>query len=528
MYVDSSRTYIGIVEDNNDPKKLGRCRIRVIDIFDEIPVQDIPWASPWKDLNGNGFNVPEKGKILTVIFDSGNIYKPEYVYAEHYNINLENKLKSLEGKNYTSMKSLIFDHKTQIYVNDEEGLKIDNVFTNLNLDKNGNILLNLRDNKSIITMGSVDADEEAVLGTTFMAWFDDFVSNLIGEQSGPYLGNLGAPVVANPALITILQRYREMRSKFVSKHVRISKNDNIIAQDREAIGQEGDSYRTSNTQNSISTINNDFYRPSSKIIDEETGDEVDYKPLGSSTPDNPANYNPADFRTSVEYDVPTSTLDRGKYENGKLPLNILLKSKWANGERSGKWVTTQIRGKDNAYLTKEAANAFDALFSLYESVVFPGKSPIIISDGYRTFSEQEACYRKYGAGFAAKPGTSNHGWALAVDIAGISSPFSTIKKNPKDRASAYRTPVYQWLFANSWKFGIYNPWTLRDGTKVDEYWHWEFHGNKGEPSLANKFAPAQYSDYSKVFTKQDEVVLRRNGVSQPSAPYLKDFLNRNA
>ena len=76
MYVDKSKTYVGLVEENIDPKKLGRCRVRVIDIFDEIPVDDIPWASPWKDLNGNSFNVPEKGKVVTVVFDSGNIYKP--------------------------------------------------------------------------------------------------------------------------------------------------------------------------------------------------------------------------------------------------------------------------------------------------------------------------------------------------------------------------------------------------------------------------------------------------------------------
>ena len=34
------------------------------------------------------------------------------------NVNLENKLKKLSGKDYTSMKSIIFDHKTQIFVND--------------------------------------------------------------------------------------------------------------------------------------------------------------------------------------------------------------------------------------------------------------------------------------------------------------------------------------------------------------------------------------------------------------------------
>ena len=40
MYVDKSRTYIGIVEENKDPKKIGRCRVRVIDIFDDIEYLD--------------------------------------------------------------------------------------------------------------------------------------------------------------------------------------------------------------------------------------------------------------------------------------------------------------------------------------------------------------------------------------------------------------------------------------------------------------------------------------------------------
>ena len=136
MYVDRSRTYIGVVEENEDPKKLGRCRIRVIDIFDDIPKSDIPWASPWKDLNGNSFNVPEIGKVVTVIFDSGNIYKPEFIYSEHYNINLENKLQKLNGSDYTSMKSLIFDHKTQIFVNDSEGLVIDHKMNQINITSN--------------------------------------------------------------------------------------------------------------------------------------------------------------------------------------------------------------------------------------------------------------------------------------------------------------------------------------------------------------------------------------------------------
>ena len=92
MKVEANKTYVGVVEDNNDPKKLGRVRVRVLDVFDNINVEDIPWATPSKDLNGNAFNLPEKGKVLLVIFDQGDEYKPEFISADHYNINLEKKL----------------------------------------------------------------------------------------------------------------------------------------------------------------------------------------------------------------------------------------------------------------------------------------------------------------------------------------------------------------------------------------------------------------------------------------------------
>jgi hypothetical protein len=252
MYVDRTRTYIGIVEDNEDPKKIGRCRIRVIDIFDDIPKDDIPWASPWKDLNGNEFNVPEKGKIVTVVFDSGNVYKPEYVYAEHYNTNLENKLQKLSGNAYTSMKAIIYDHKTQIYSNDDEGLMIDYKFHNINIKDN--IDINLKDNYTRINLGDAKSDQQAILGTNFMNWFDEFISNLLGEKSGPYLGNLGAPVVANPEFIEICQKYRALRDpKFLSNNVYITSNFVIStvsdkAPERPNDAKLGDNYKSTSNK----------------------------------------------------------------------------------------------------------------------------------------------------------------------------------------------------------------------------------------------------------------------------------------
>ena len=36
IQIEANKTYIAVVEDNDDPKKLGRVRARVLDIFDEI------------------------------------------------------------------------------------------------------------------------------------------------------------------------------------------------------------------------------------------------------------------------------------------------------------------------------------------------------------------------------------------------------------------------------------------------------------------------------------------------------------
>lgn len=270
MYVDKSQTYVGIVEDNVDPKKLGRCRVRVIDIFDDIPVDDIPWASPFKDLNGNGVNIPEKGKIVTVIFDSGNIYKPEYIYAEHYNINLEKKLNSLEGGNYTSMKSLIFDHKTQIYVNDEEGLKLDHKFNNINIIKDG-INLNLKDNFGKINIGDSNPDQQSILGTNFLNWFDEFVSSLMGESGGPYFGNMGYQITPSPDLVRVLQKYQLLKDpKFLSRNVYLNDNGAVtsirtdISTDpnlRINDPKQGDSWKSTIRENDLESVDSESFDP---------------------------------------------------------------------------------------------------------------------------------------------------------------------------------------------------------------------------------------------------------------------------
>jgi hypothetical protein len=85
---------------------------------------------------------------------------------------------------------------------------------------------------------------------------------------------------------------------------------------------------------------------------------------------------------------------------------------------------------------------------------------ICIVDGYRTLSEQVQIKRLRG-GFAAAPGTSEHGWGLAVDLCGGSGIASTA--------------TYTWLRTNAPRYGWHNPdWALPGGSGAYEPWHWEY------------------------------------------------------
>jgi hypothetical protein len=255
--------FIGVVEENMDPKKLCRCRVRVLNIFDDIPTEDIPWATPWKDLNGNASTVPDKGKVVSVVFDEGNPYKPEYIFAEHYNVNLEKKLSDLSDDAYKSMRAIMFDHKTQIYSNDDEGLKLDYKFNNINITKS-DINLNLKDNFGHVNIGTEGANQQAILGNNFLNWFDEFIDNLLGSNSGPYLGNLGAPVIANPAFVDVIDKYKALRNpKFLSHHVNIVDNEYVEKLDRVNMPQIGDSWKSTVKPNDISKNENSDYTPQS-------------------------------------------------------------------------------------------------------------------------------------------------------------------------------------------------------------------------------------------------------------------------
>jgi hypothetical protein len=106
----------------------------------------------------------------------------------------------------------------------------------------------------------------------------------------------------------------------------------------------------------------------------------------------------------------------------------------------------------------DAAAAFAALNRAYAAAFGRG---VCVTDSYRTFAEQVRLYGVKPA-LAAVPGTSNHGWALAVDLCGGIQSFTSAQ--------------YAWMAASAPAFGWSNPpWAAR-GRGREEPWHWEFTG----------------------------------------------------
>lgn len=482
-----NQIFVGVVEDNNDPKRLCRIKVRVFNIFDDIPVEDMPWSVPWKDLGGNVGGVPEVGKVVSVVFDEGNPYKPEYIKAEHFNINLENKLKAISEEDYLSFSSLMFDHSTQIFVSKSTGLKLDHEYTNINLDKDGNINLNLRDNNSKVLVGSPDSAQAAVLGTSFMAWMDTFIDNLLGANGGPYLGNLGAPVIANPAMIQCCLEYKASRTpKFLSDRVWIVDNLEVKPQKREYIDQQGDKWK--------STIRpNDFTKTKLSEFTPEDRPET-----GRAEITDPSIPNDIQSET-ITSDANVKTVKVGNYENGKIPTNKMKKNKYLSKSLGG----------TSAYLMSEASDALDQLMDLFDKTNFPGKQKISFTDGYRSYERQQSLYDKYGSGRAAKPGTSNHGWGIAVDFWwGVKT---SMYKDFDSRPSGYKHPNYVWMIQNAGKFGWFNPLPLRDDSRTDEWWHWEYHGKPKNVTITA-------ARYKGSFTQEDIDNIKRSGGTYKGGP----------
>ncbi|WP_425955904.1 D-alanyl-D-alanine carboxypeptidase family protein [Xylanimonas sp. McL0601] len=130
------------------------------------------------------------------------------------------------------------------------------------------------------------------------------------------------------------------------------------------------------------------------------------------------------------------------FGNGQIPQSLLRPIPWAGNH---------VLRADAAIQLGRLNTAFAARFGMN----------LGITDAYRSYADQVATKAARGY-WAAAPGTSNHGWGVAVDLgSGISS---------------FGSDTYRWMAENAGKFGWVNPDWAQPGGSKPEPWHWEYQG----------------------------------------------------
>jgi hypothetical protein len=96
------------------------------------------------------------------------------------------------------------------------------------------------------------------------------------------------------------------------------------------------------------------------------------------------------------------------YSNGRLPQSVLAP-------------ITKAVGGAQVYLRKDAAKAFNAMNHESETKHGITLRATGSKSAYRTIAQQEwlwdHCEHPHDTNWVAEPGTSNHGWGLAIDLA---------------------------------------------------------------------------------------------------------------
>lgn len=132
---------------------------------------------------------------------------------------------------------------------------------------------------------------------------------------------------------------------------------------------------------------------------------------------------------------------RASVSNGRIPRSKLRQVKPTQYD-------PDLQGP--AIMHPEAAAAMSALLQAAHA---DGVTELKLKYSYRTYAKQEEKWENYlnGGNLAAVPGTSNHGWAVAGDMTGLTS-----------RALA-------WMRNNAQRFGFVND-------VPSENWHWTYQG----------------------------------------------------
>ena len=192
--MSNPHVHLGEIVDINDPLKQGRARVRIFGFFEDLEIEDIPWAEQISGLSfsssrGNGnISVPRVGAIVNAQFDGSNYYKVFYEFEKETSPDLLAEI----ADSYEGAQSLIYDTDAQpgplkIFYTRKKGLTISLGDAKVQLDTQdggqlrvviemGEDQIRMERRKVIINSNNIELGEGAtqsvIRGDAFKTFFD--------------------------------------------------------------------------------------------------------------------------------------------------------------------------------------------------------------------------------------------------------------------------------------------------------------------------------------------------------------------
>ncbi len=247
----------------------------------------------------------------------------------------------------------------------------------------------------------------------------DFIEDCSDASSGNYWFNSGgcvAPTNSKQAATTTTSTtYKDAEGKDVTN---------------ESFGAENSAKQYDDRKLSAMSVLLIDFQIAQSINGEDEEEEEDAPSTTAKAPDN--------GEAVGEPQLEEAQAEWGGHENGKIPDSEL---------------QTLSFSPENK-MNKKAAIAMEEMNKAYKADT---GSDFIINDAYREYDRQVKLREQLGS-TAGVPGTSNHGWGLAVDI----------------EVGPFGSSAYNWLKANAHKYGYVHPaWAEPDGNNPEQ-WHWEY------------------------------------------------------
>lgn len=153
---DLDKKYLGIVEDSEDPLKLGRAKIRIDWLFGDILTEDLPWANQkHASFFGKGglagqISVPKKDSIVEIWFNDNNLYSPEFRSIQELAQDVKDELR----KEYQGTHILGFDgdEDLKMYFTKKKGLTFHLKGSRINIAPDSKITIEHAESASMIEL----------------------------------------------------------------------------------------------------------------------------------------------------------------------------------------------------------------------------------------------------------------------------------------------------------------------------------------------------------------------------------------